>query len=400
MAVVPSAVTAGPPPGPSKPGQRIDALDVLRGLAVLGMIIVHFHQRLGLDVTGAEDLIGWGVWILIEQKSWGAFAFLFGVGFALFLRGLERRGTPVVPIYLRRLLALAAFGVVTEVAFGFNILFAYACWGLVLLLVRRWRSGALLALALVAVCARPLAVWWTGGPIPPANPTLMSAVARAAESADYLPLLSARWALFVARLPDTWPELLPDHNLALFIVGLLAMRHGVSDDPLRHRRVILGWMACGFFAWITWWVVVRPVADRADPATAALVGGLGLLGDQWLCFTYIGAGLLLLASRPRLTSRLAPFGQAGRMALTNYIAQVVIVDVLASGYGAALRLRPLLYLPAAVLLFAVLALASRAWLARYRMGPLEWAWRRVTYGWAEDRMRSMEQGRAEGAGRH
>jgi uncharacterized protein len=81
------------------------------------------------------------------------------------------------------------------------------------------------------------------------------------------------------------------------------------------------------------------------------------------------------------------------MALTNYIAQVVIVDVLASGYGAALRLRPLLYLPAAVLLFAVLALASRAWLARYRMGPLEWAWRCVTYGWAEDRMRNMARQR-------
>jgi uncharacterized protein len=383
MAVVPSAVTAGPPPAPSRPGQRIDALDVLRGLAVLGMIIVHFHQRLRVDVTGAEGLIAWGVWILIEQKSWGTFAFLFGVGFALFLRGLERRGVPVAPLYLRRLLALAAFGVVTEVAFGFNILFEYACWGLVLLLVRRWRSGALLALALVAVCARPLAVWWTGGPVPPANPALASAVARAAEGADYLPLLSARWALFVERLPDTWPELLPDHNLALFIVGLLAMRHGVIDDPLRHRRRILGWMAFGLFAWLSWWVVVRPVAEGADPGTAALVGGLGLLGDQWLCFTYIGAGLLLMASRPWLTSRLDPFGQAGRMALTNYIAQVVIVDVLASGYGVELRLRPLLYLPAAVLLFAVLALSSRAWLARYRMGPLEWVWRCVTYGRVE-----------------
>jgi uncharacterized protein len=161
------------------------------------------------------------------------------------------------------------------------------------------------------------------------------------------------------------------------------MRHGVIDDPLRHRRRILGWMAFGLFAWLSWWVVVRPVAEGADPGTAALVGGLGLLGDQWLCFTYIGAGLLLMASRPWLTSRLDPFGQAGRMALTNYIAQVVIVDVLASGYGVELRLRPLLYLPAAVLLFAVLALSSRAWLARYRMGPLEWVWRCVTYGRVE-----------------
>ena len=379
MAVVPSVIT-GVSPTASTPGQRrIDALDVLRGLAVLGMIIVHFHQRMRLDVTGVEDLIGWAVWILIEQKSWGTFAFLFGVGFALFLRGLERRGLSVEPVYLRRLLGLAAFGVVTEVAFGFNILFEYACWGLVLLLVRRWPTGRLLALALVAACARPLAVWWTGGPVPPGNPALTTAVARAAEGGDYLPLLSARWTLFAARLPDTWPELLPDHNLALFILGLLAMRHGLIEDPRRHRRHILAWMAYGFFAWVSWWVVVRPVADRVDPGSASLLSGLGLLADQWLCFIYIGAGLLLTASRPWLTRRLALFGQAGRMALTNYIAQVVIVDVLASGYGVGLRLRPFLYLPAAVLLFMMLALGSRAWLAHHRMGPLEWAWRRITY---------------------
>jgi uncharacterized protein len=188
---------------------------------------------------------------------------------------------------------------------------------------------------------------------------------------------------YVARLPDTWPELLPDSNLTLFILGLLAMRHGVIDAPRANRRRIHGWMAFGFVAWISWWVVIRHVADRADRDSTLLASGLGLLQDQWLCFTCIGAALLLLASRPWLTSRLALVGQAGRMALTNYIAQVVIVDVLASGYGVGLRRRPFLYLPAAVLLFVVLALASRAWLARHRMGPLEWVWRCVTYGRVE-----------------
>jgi uncharacterized protein len=111
----------------------------------------------------------------------------------------------------------------------------------------------------------------------------------------------------------------------------------------------------------------------------ALLRGFGLFDDQWLCLTYIGAVLLFLAARPAWTGRLSLFGQAGRLALTNYIAQVAIVDVLASGYGAGLRLRPVLYLPAGVLLFTLLALASRAWLGRFRMGPLEWLWRCVTY---------------------
>jgi len=363
----------------TKPAGRIDALDILRGLAILGMIVVHFHQHMRLEVAGAEDLIAWGVWMLVEQKSWGTFAFLFGVGFALFLRGLESRGQPVVPIYLRRLAALAAFGVLAEAVFGFNILFEYACWGLVLLLVRRWPSPALAALALLAVCARPLATWWAGTPMPPPHPALAGAVGTAEQGAAFLPLIAARWALFRANFPDTWPELLPDVNLALFVVGLLAMRHGVIEDPRRHRRLILAAMGYGALVWIVWWALLRPVVDQAPAGAAQPLMGFGLFDDRWLCFTYIGAVLLLVSARPAWTRRLALFGEAGRMALTNYIAQVVIVDVLASGYGAGLRLRPLLYAPAAVLLFALLALASRAWLGRFRMGPLEWAWRCVTY---------------------
>ena len=379
MASSPSAVIVPPPAGPPSAGQRLSALDILRGLAILGMIVVHFHQRLRLEVSGVEDLIPWGVWVLIEQKSWGTFAFLFGVGFALYLRRLEARGEAVVPIYLRRLGALAVFGMIAEAVFGFNILFTYACWGLVLLLVRRWPSWALLALALIAVGARPLATWWTGAPVPPPTPELWAAVAAAGQASDFGALVSARWALFQARLPDTWPELLPESNLALFIIGMLALRHGVIDTPGRHRRLIAGWMSFGAIAWGVWWLGLRQVVESSPPGAGAVASGFGLLQDQWLCFTYIGAVLLLLAARPWWTGRLALFGFAGRMALTNYIAQVIVVDMLASGYGLGLRLRPTLYLLGAIGLFLALALASRAWLGRYRLGPLEWAWRVVTY---------------------
>ena len=76
---------------------RLDSLDILRGLALAGMILVHFHQKMRIEASGLEDLIGWGVWVLVEQKAWGTFAFLFGVGFAILLRRLEARGASVVP---------------------------------------------------------------------------------------------------------------------------------------------------------------------------------------------------------------------------------------------------------------------------------------------------------------
>ena len=390
-----------PAPDPVAADERLHALDILRGLALFGMILVHFHQRMRLEVTGPEDLIGWAVWIFVEQKAWGTFAFLFGVGFAVLLRRLEARGTPVTAIYLRRLGALAVIGLVAEVGFGFNILFTYACWGVALLFMRRWSTPALLLTAAAAAAARPVVAevsalwaWHSGTPLlPDPGLALASAVQSAARHGGYLDLLAARWRLFVATTPEDGAGLLPTSNLALFVVGLLAVRHRVIDEPLRHARLITGWMAFGILSWSLAWAVLRRLPTTSIPgADWPLADGLGLVQDQWLCFTYIGAVLLLLASRPRLTTVLAPIGQAGRMALTNYMIQVAVLDFLASGYGVALKLRPYYYVVAAVLLFSAEAALSTLWLAHFRFGPLEWLWRTVTYARRQPLRRVREGG--------
>jgi uncharacterized protein len=388
------------PAAPLDLSERLHALDILRGLALFGMILVHFHQKMRLDVTGIEDLVSWGVWVLVEQKAWGTFAFLFGVGFAVLLRRLEARGAPVMAIYFRRMATLAVFGLIAEVGFGFRILLEYACWGAALLVVRRWSTRAILVTAAVAACARPvvaeltaLYVWWAGvapTPAPAARAALSQAVAAAAGQGSYAALLSARWALFLGTLPHTWRDVLPDTNLALFCLGLLAVRHRVVDEPGRHARLIAGWMAFGALAWATHWLVLRNLPAMPVPgADWPLQNGLGILQDQWLCFTYIGAVLFLLAYRPVWTARLAAFGLAGRVALTNYMLQAAVLDALASGYGAALKLRPFAYVPAAVALFSVEAALSAAWLARFRFGPLEWLWRSLTYARLQPLRRSV-----------
>jgi uncharacterized protein len=191
---------------------------------------------------------------------------------------------------------------------------------------------------------------------------------------------SAGWALFVGTLPHTWRDFLPDVNLTLFILGLLAVRHGVLDEPRRHVRLIAGWMTFGTVSWPVSWLVLRHLPTTHVPgADWPLEYGLGLVEDQWLCFTYIGCVVLLLAYRPAWTARLAVFGRAGWMALTNYMVQAGVLDALASRYGLGLKLRPRVYVVAAALLFAAEAAVSHAWLARYRFGPLEWLWRMLTY---------------------
>ena len=127
---------------------RLGAVDILRGFALLGMILVHVRGR-SQEASGLLDLFGWAVYLGVESKSWATFAFLFGVGFALQLRSAQKSGRPFVATYLRRLAALAMFGIAAEVFFGYHVLFSYAVCGVALLLVHTWPTRRLLLAAVV-----------------------------------------------------------------------------------------------------------------------------------------------------------------------------------------------------------------------------------------------------------
>jgi uncharacterized protein len=345
------------------------------------MILVHVHQYLELPVTGLEDLISSAIWIGAEQKSWATFAFLFGVGFAVQLRRMEAKGLPVTQLYLRRLLVLALFGIAAHALFGFRILLDYALWGVPLLFMRRWTTRSLLLAALISVSARSL-IDIAFGPHNWRVPESIASALRAAETQ------SSYAVLFDARLQEIRAEyltpsfLVPGVNLALFIFGFVALRGGLFDNPKQHTRLIVELMLLGLLSWAAYWLVF----DRLDPGSlpprigVPLQNGFGIVRDQWLAFTYIGGLVLLLAYRPVWERRLSAFALVGRMALTNYLLQIAVLDVLSSGYGFGLRVRPLLVPLVAALVFALEVAFSRFWLARYRLGPAEWLWRSLTYG--------------------
>src|SRR6186713_1041649 len=114
---------------------RIAVLDILRGIALVGMFMVHFNLYEATPF-GAEP----GPAAAFIEKFIGM---LFGIGFAVQLTRADARGEPFVARYLRRLAGLAVFGFIAEGVFGYNVLFGYAMWGLPLILVRRWPVKAL-----------------------------------------------------------------------------------------------------------------------------------------------------------------------------------------------------------------------------------------------------------------
>ena len=343
-----------PRAAPVETEERLHSLDVIRGLALVFMVLVHFHQLMRLESTGWQGLIGWAVWVGVEEKAWGTFALLFGAGVALLLRRLEARSAPVVPILLRRLTTLFVIGWVVERLIGFHILTTYAVCGVVLLAMRRWSTRTLQWTVVVSAM------------FPPVLNAVMGLLTHFTHGT--FPLLKAWW----------W--LIPDESLPLLLLGFLAVRVGVVDQPLRHERLIRRWMLFGLAAWAVSWLVLYHVPRPPQYLMGAFWAErtlAGLVKDQWLCFTYAGGALLLLAKRPALLERMRPIGAAGRMAFTNYVLQAVTIWYLAKPLG--IKLHEATYVGAWLVFATVIVLFSNLWLARFRYGPLEWLWRMATY---------------------
>ncbi|MGH9383405.1 MAG: DUF418 domain-containing protein [Vicinamibacterales bacterium] len=366
---------------PTDSTQRIQVLDILRGVALLGMFVVHFHVH-STDPGGIDEILRTFIWRLVETKSHGTFALLFGAGFAIQLRRAEAQGRPLARRYLRRLAVLAAFGFAAHAFFGYNVLLGYAVWGVPLLLIRSWSTRTLLLIAVLSAASVGLYhlaasrfLIATAGPAGEAatyqaaraEASRVNEALEAAEAQDsYSVVLAARLRhmAWFYRQPFFF---MPGATMTLFIVGLLLIRHRVFEQARAHTRLLVGMMIFGVVSWI---------ADNW-----LLPGSVGLLRDQWLTFTYVGGALLFLSYKPDLIVWLRPVASAGRMALTNYLLQIATLDLIFAGYGIGLgKVRPVIAFPMALACFVIEVVFSTIWLRHFQFGPAEWLWRSLTYG--------------------
>ena len=374
----------------SAPGDRIAALDILRGLALFGMLIVHFHDQ----ASGSEGLMARLIELFVSERAYATFAFLFGASFAVQLHRARERGSPFTAFYLRRLAGLALFGIVAHGVFGFPVLLGYALWGLALLPLERLSIWALIVIALIATFGRT----WYGLARDAVEARTLTAEEiankRAAarerfiaawdevETAHHQPTLTAAIPLRMKHM--AWFHRQPfflfyGAELSLFLWGLLAVRIGVLESPRRHGRLIAAAAAIGVMGWAAaeW---LSPLIPQFEPLW--LSGTLQRLPfSSWLMFFYVCVTLLLLAHVPRAARWLGWFAWPGRAALTCYFIQIVLIDLAVSRYGFGLGAFPAwVVIPGSVATFVALIAASRWWFARYRFGPLEWIWRSMTYG--------------------
>ncbi len=141
---------------PVRPDQRIVMIDILRGFALIGVLLVnmmiyggHWERWTG-SVDTAFHIVEY---FFFEQRFWHLFSLLFGLGFAIQLLRADNRGLNIVPVYLRRLVILFGFGALSNMLWSVDILTDYAILGVFLLPVRRWSPRAVLVLALLVQLA-------------------------------------------------------------------------------------------------------------------------------------------------------------------------------------------------------------------------------------------------------
>ncbi len=171
--------------------------------------------------------------------------------------------------------------------------------------------------------------------------------------------------------------------LGVFLLGAWFIRSGVMSDPASHLRLFrqMAWIGIplGLGLGLAGAGISMTHVRGQNDAAFQLASGLAFIGNLPACLGYLGAVVLLFHGRwRRWLAHLAP---VGRMALSNYILQSLLGTWFFYGYGLGHwglpRSQQVVYV---LVVFALQVLLSRWWLSRFRFGPLEWAWRWITYG--------------------
>ena len=366
-----------------KLSQKRQALpDQLRGFALLGIIVVNMPflavSNVGtweLQLSNLSDkVVAFLIVALAQGKFYLLFAFLFGYSLTLILKS---RSTNGVRRYLRRLIGLAVLGAGHAYLFFIgDILMSYALLGLVLVLfIGRSTRTVLFASAfsyVIGLALLALVFFETrsaensaGGFI--TNPTALDEAIRGTFLDSVVGRANALPEALLVQLVINWFP-----ALSMFLLGLAAGRVGLLSDPSKHKRL---WRSCvivgvlvGLPVGITSaWLALVPEDPTGVYGIAGVVVGFALAPA--LSAGYVG--VIALLSHRRFMSYAEP---AGRMSLTGYLGESILLAAIFCGWG--LGLFGVLSLTQALLValgvWIALELFAKQWLRSFAYGPFEW----------------------------
>ena len=402
-------VTDNPNPGPVTEAARITSLDLIRGIAVLGILLMNavsfrygLAPYLNLSAGGSDTPLDWAIGIFgeifIDQKFMALFSLLFGAGILLFIERARQREKRPILLNLWRNALLLGIGILHSLIWDGDVLIIYAVSALFLIAMSKLPAKTLIAIgALVFLLSIPnfllmqyiadnsaaplTGVWEPAAQEPPATPS-------PSESGNPQPLTDT-----TPSPPESGtPQNLPGTMLSLTLLGYFARGLGLilmgaglyrlgfmqGDLPPRTYRLTA---AIGLTLGIPLAAAGAAITHLSDysreiafigqiPNTAGTIpAALGLMSLIILWHRQASAAA-------RLKQRLQA---AGRMALTNYLTQTVLGILILTILLNEIPINRTAILAFCIAIWALQLWWSQAWLTRHRFGPAEWLWRTATY---------------------
>jgi uncharacterized protein len=381
---------------PVNPGERIKAIDILRGIALFGVLAINVVNEFRVSIfeeflpvantTGTLDrAVQTFLTMAVELKAMALFSLLFGIGMAIQFERLAsnpRRGM----LLARRLAILLVIGVAhLFLIWNGDILTEYSLAGFIalpLLWGPRWLLAAgaalFLALYLVMPLLPPVVPW-------PTTAWIKDHVAEARHvygTGGFLEILTFRIGETASILP-LHVFILP-RTIALFLFGMLVWRTDIVRRPATHRLLLVTVAIVGVVVGAALTVASEQPALLGLPLPGLMGISLERLATLLLAIGYAAAIIGFVSTRPGMTM-LAWAAPLGRMAFTNYLVQSIIFGWIFYGYGLGLfgRVGVVTALGIGVCVYVAQVMISAQWLRYYRFGPIEWLWRSLMYGTAQ-----------------
>lgn len=394
-------------PAPVTSSERLESLDVLRGFALLGILAMNIRAMAApfsaymypsalFDYDGGSRAAYIFTSVGFDLKMMGLFSMLFGAGVLLYAGKTTETGKPPRGLWFRRMFWLLVIGLVhAYLIWNGDILVPYALCGILLLWWARrlpaWGLlvGAVVLLSVGAGLGIGHGLVWES--MPEAErakeaemwmPTREQAQAQVAALLGSYPQIVAHRAPFVLMAQTLYFAMFFFWRCGgMMLLGMALYKWGFLDgrrSPATYARVAAAFIVLGLslaaygvveLERVGFAMPQRTVADLWNYA-GAVVASVGY-----------AAALILVVKRQALSRLRRRLAAVGQMAFSNYLLQSTVTAVLFLGWGFGLAGR-LDYAEQLIVVGAiwVLQLAlSPWWLARYRFGPAEWAWRSLTY---------------------
>lgn len=388
---------------PVQASKRIISLDIIRGIAVLGILLMNIQSFSMVNSAYTNpsvfgDLTGLNKWVwiithlLADQKFISLFSMLFGAGIILFISSKE--GREGVKLYYKRITFLLLFGLIhAYLLWHGDILVTYALCGFWVFLLRRKSVKTLLITGIILLFIPFLLYLGTGFSLEnmpeESVADIMESWAPPAEKiqqeinafqGNWVEQMKFRVPISLEMQTFLFFFLLGWKASGMMLIGMAFYKNGIlsyQKSPAYYRSLALICIPLGLI--FSAFGVRYNFANNWSMESSMFFGYLfNYVGATIMAIGYIG--LISLFSHRKVMISL--FQPAGRMAFSSYILQSLICTLLFYGHGLGLH-SELNRIQQLLVVFAVWIIVisfAKLWLSYYRFGPVEWLWRTLTYG--------------------